>query len=83
MSAPGRALAVAAFAILMFTAMDGTIKALPAGLSTLQIVALRFAFGVPPAALMAWRVSLGKGSPYFSWASRPLSASRKRMPGTS
>ena len=58
MSAPGRALAVAAFAILMFTAMDGTIKALPAGLSTLQIVALRFAFGVPPAALMAWRAGI-------------------------
>jgi drug/metabolite transporter (DMT)-like permease len=45
-------LLVAAGAILLFTIMDGAIKALPAHLSTMQIVALRFSFGVPPALLM-------------------------------
>lgn len=48
-------LLVAAGAILLFTIMDGTIKALPTALGTMQIVALRFCFGVPPALLMLWR----------------------------
>lgn len=48
-------LAAAALAVLLFTGMDATVKALPAHLPTLQIVALRFCFGVPPAALMLWR----------------------------
>lgn len=48
-------LLVAAGAILLFTMMDATIKALPAHLAVMQIVALRFCFGIPPAALMVWR----------------------------
>lgn len=63
-------LAVAAFAVLMFTGMDGTVKALPAGLSVLQIVALRFAFGVPPAALMLWRAG-ARASP-AAWRANAL-----------
>lgn len=48
-------LAVAALAVLMFTGMDAVVKAMPAHLSTLQIVALRFSFGIVPATLMLWR----------------------------
>lgn len=54
-------LLVAAGAILLFTIMDGTIKGLPAGIGTLQIVALRFCFGVPPALLMLWRARVVPG----------------------
>jgi S-adenosylmethionine uptake transporter len=48
-------LAVAASAVLMYTAMDAMVKALPAHLSALQIVALRFSFGCVPAGLILWR----------------------------
>lgn len=56
MSAPSLALplSVAAFAVLIFTGMDALVKALPRDLPTMQIVAMRFAFGLPPALLMAW-----------------------------
>ena len=47
--------AVAALAVLMFTGMDAVVKAMPTHLSTLQIVALRFSFGIVPATLMLWR----------------------------
>ena len=39
--------AVATLAIMVFTTMDAVVKALPAGLPTIQVVAMRFALGIP------------------------------------
>jgi S-adenosylmethionine uptake transporter len=47
-------LAVAALAVLLYSCMDATVKALPAHLSVAQIVALRFSFAVVPACVMLW-----------------------------
>lgn len=48
-------LAVAAFAVLLYSLMDATVKGLPATITVAQIVALRFAFAVIPAGFMLWR----------------------------
>lgn len=38
---------VATAAIMVFTTMDGVVKSLPTAIPTIQIVAMRFAFGIP------------------------------------
>lgn len=38
---------VATAAIIVFTTMDAVVKAVPAGLPTIQVVAMRFALGIP------------------------------------
>lgn len=47
-------LLVAAAAVLVFTGMDALVKGLPGELPVMQIVAMRFAFGLPPALLVGW-----------------------------
>ncbi|MBN8890364.1 MAG: DMT family transporter [Rhodospirillales bacterium] len=63
-------LLVAAGAIFLFTGMDAIIKGLPAGLTIVQIVAMRFTFAVPPALLMAWRARALSG--HTAWRANGL-----------
>jgi len=48
-------LGVATGSILLFTTMDAVLKALPLGLPTIEVVAVRFLFGVPLVLLAMWR----------------------------
>ncbi len=50
---------VATGAIMVFTTMDGVVKALPAELPTMQVVAMRFLFGIPLVLLAVWRSGAG------------------------
>lgn len=46
---------VATAAIIVFTTMDGVVKAMPAGLPTIQVVAMRFLLGIPLVlAILLW-----------------------------
>ncbi len=52
---PAVPFAVATGAIFVFTTMDAVVKAMPEGLPTIQLVALRFLFGIPLVlGAMAW-----------------------------
>lgn len=51
---PAVPFAVATGAIMLFTTMDAVVKALPAGLPTIQVVAMRFAFGIPLVLAALW-----------------------------
>ena len=51
--------AVATLAIMVFTTMDAVVKALPAGLPTIQVVAMRFALGIPLVLLAVWWARAG------------------------
>ncbi|HKX10930.1 MAG TPA: DMT family transporter [Stellaceae bacterium] len=51
--------AVATGAILLLTTMDAVVKAMPLGLPIVQIVAMRYLFGVPLALLAMWRTRAG------------------------
>lgn len=51
--------AVATGAILLLTTMDAVVKALPPGLPIVEVVAMRYLFGVPLALLAMWRVRAG------------------------
>jgi S-adenosylmethionine uptake transporter len=44
----------ASAAMIVFTTMDGVVKAMPAGLPTIQVVLLRFAFGIPMVLAALW-----------------------------
>lgn len=44
---PAVPFAVATLAIMVFTTMDAVVKALPPGLPTMQVVAMRFVLGIP------------------------------------
>lgn len=46
-------------AIIVFTTMDAVVKAMPPGLPTMQVVAMRFAFGVPLVLLALWWMRAG------------------------
>ncbi len=50
---------VACGAITVFTTMDAVVKALPPGIPVIEVVALRFCFGVPLALLALWRMRGG------------------------
>ena len=52
---PSVPFAVATGAILLFTTMDGIVKALPHGVPTIELVAMRFVFGIPLVLLAIWR----------------------------
>ena len=51
--------AVATGAILLFTTMDGVVKALPLGLPIIEVVAMRYLFGIPLVLLAMWRTGAG------------------------
>jgi drug/metabolite transporter (DMT)-like permease len=51
--------AVATGAILLLTTMDGVVKALPPGLPVIELVAMRYLFGVPLVLLAMWRTGAG------------------------
>jgi drug/metabolite transporter (DMT)-like permease len=51
--------AVATAAILVFTTMDGFVKGLPRSLPVIEVVALRYLFGVPLALLAMWHAGAG------------------------
>lgn len=57
---------VATAAIMVFTTMDGVVKSLPATIPVMQIVAMRFAFGIPMV-LAAMRLSGGVWPSLASW----------------
>ena len=50
---------VATAAIMVFTTMDGVVKWLPTSIPTIQVVALRFAFGIPMVLLALWHAGAG------------------------
>src|SRR4029077_9030075 len=50
---------VATGAILLFTTMDGVVKALPLGLPLIEVVAMRYLFGIPLVLLAMWRTGAG------------------------
>ncbi len=50
---------VATVAMIVFTTMDAVVKAVPAGLPTMQVVAMRFALGVPLVLLAVWWAGSG------------------------
>lgn len=50
---------VATAAVLLFTTMDAIVKALPHSLPTIELVAMRFAFGIPLVLLAMWRMRSG------------------------
>ena len=50
---------VATGAIMVFTTMDAVVKALPAGLPTIEVVAMRFAFGIPLVMVAMWHMGAG------------------------
>ena len=45
---------VATGAIMVFTTMDAVVKALPTTIPTIQVVAMRFAFGIPMVLIALW-----------------------------
>ena len=47
---------VATGAILLFTTMDAMVKSLPHGVPVIEIVAMRFLFGIPAVVLAIWRM---------------------------
>ena len=51
--------AVATAAIIVFTTMDAVVKAVPSGLPTIQVAAMRFAMGIPLVLLALWWVRGG------------------------
>ncbi len=51
--------AVATVAILVFTTMDGVVKALPNGLPVIEVVAMRYLFGIPLVLLAMWHTGAG------------------------
>lgn len=51
--------AVATGAILLLTTMDAVVKALPLRLPIVEVVAMRYLFGVPLALLAMWRTGAG------------------------
>jgi S-adenosylmethionine uptake transporter len=53
---PAIPFAVATAAILLFTTMDAIVKALPHSVSAIELVAMRFAFGIPLVLLAMWRI---------------------------
>jgi S-adenosylmethionine uptake transporter len=57
---------VATGAIMVFTTMDGVVKSLPASIPVIQIVAMRFAFGIPMV-LAAMRLTGGGWPSLASW----------------
>lgn len=57
---------VATVAIIVFTTMDAVVKAVPAGLPTIQVVAMRFALGIP-LVLAALAVSRAGWPSLASW----------------
>ena len=62
--APGRArpaipFMVATVAILLFTTMDAIVKALPHSVPAIELVAMRFAVGIPFVLLAMWRIQAG------------------------
>ena len=63
---------VATAAIMVFTTMDAVVKSLPTTIPTIQVVAMRFAFGIP-LVLLALRHA-GAGWP--SWTSWKANAPR-------
>jgi drug/metabolite transporter (DMT)-like permease len=50
---------VATVAMIVFTTMDAVVKAVPPGLPTIQVVAMRFALGVPLVLLALWWAGSG------------------------
>jgi drug/metabolite transporter (DMT)-like permease len=50
---------VATAAILLFTTMDAIVKALPQSIPAIELVATRFAFGIPLVLLAMWRMRSG------------------------
>ena len=50
---------VAVGAIMVFTTTDAIVKAMPVGLPTIEIVAMRFVFGIPVVLLAMWRMGAG------------------------
>jgi len=57
---------VATGAIMVFTTTDAIVKAMPTGVPTIQIVAMRFIFGIPLVLLAVWRTRAGWPTP-ASW----------------
>src|SRR5260370_31385253 len=51
--------AVATGAILLFSTMDGGVKALPLGLPIIEVVPMRYQFGIPLVLLAMWRTGAG------------------------
>ncbi len=50
---------VATGAIMLFTTMDAVVKGLPDDLPTMQVVAMRFLFGIPLVLIAVWRSGAG------------------------
>ena len=50
---------VATAAIMVFTTMDGVVKWLPTSIPTIQVVAMRFAFGIPMVLIALWQAGAG------------------------
>jgi hypothetical protein len=50
---------VATAAILLFTTMDAIVKAIPNRVPTIELVAMRFIFGIPLVLLVKWRTGGG------------------------
>jgi S-adenosylmethionine uptake transporter len=47
---------VATAAILLFTTMDAIVKSMPSRVPTIELVAMRFIFGIPLVLLVKWRM---------------------------
>lgn len=56
---PAIPFAVATAAILLFTTMDAIVKALPPSLPAIELVAMRFVFGIPLVLLARWPMRSG------------------------
>jgi S-adenosylmethionine uptake transporter len=61
---PGVPFMVATGATMLFTTMDAVVKGLPSDLPTMQVVAMRFLFGIPLVLAAVWRT--GSGWPSLS-----------------
>jgi len=57
---------VATGAIMVFTTTDAIVKAMPIGMPTIEVVAMRFIFGIPLVLLAVWRSGAGWPTP-ASW----------------
>ena len=55
---------VATAAILLFTTMDAIVKAMPNRVPTIELVAMRFIFGIP---LTVWTSRLSAGRQFRRW----------------
>jgi drug/metabolite transporter (DMT)-like permease len=51
---------VATAAILLFTTMDAIVKALPHSIPVIELVAMRFTFGIPLVLMAMWRMRAGR-----------------------